>query len=413
MILSQSKINHFIGKCAAFSVCLFAAVCLSRNASCQINPVEIGHVNEFPGYSVQYSGFEDHDVTISGHNLIVANVAGTFIYDVSNPSQPQRLTSALPGGAMSQTTSGALLFQADATSGWRIFSISNVANPVSLSFTNLPGGNVAQIAASGNYAYLSDQNNGLCIYDVSDPAHPALLSQTNTSSSDQGVALSGHYAYVTTFVDGLHVFDVSNPSLPVQIARVDTGGTSLSGYNMSIRGNYLYLADGWDGLRIFDISNPANPTSVGHLEIGQYAQHIEVAGNYAYVVEYYTGLRICDISNPTNPILLPSTNNNYGAYSYSLTVSSNDVYLANGGDGLRVYSFSMPASPHLSMSRGAGTVLSWPAPTAAFVLQQSPSLAGKNWTTITNVPTVIGNQNQVALPVQPGTNFYRLKFPDS
>lgn len=151
---------------------------------------------------------------------------------------------------------------------------------------------------------------------------------------------------------------------------------------------------------------------MGTLKVGYYAQHVEVAGNYAYVAEFYSGLRICDISNPARPLLLSGTNNNYGAYTYGLAVSGNYLYLADGGAGMLIYQLSAPLPPLLVLNKINGNdVLTWPAPTAAFNLQQSSVVQPTNWASISNVPVVLSNQNQITLPSSANTTFYRLQFP--
>jgi hypothetical protein len=44
-------------------------------------------------------------------------------------------------------------------------------------------------------------------------------------------------------------------------------------------------------------------------------------------------------------------------------------------------------------------------------LQQNSSLATANWLDVTNTPAVTNGQNQVALPVSPVKNFFRLLHP--
>lgn len=58
---------------------------------------------------------------------------------------------------------------------------------------------------------------------------------------------------------------------------------------------------------------------------------------------------------------------------------------------------------------GNKIVLSWPVSVGTFVLQQASALTFTNWATVTNAPTVIGQQNQVVLSVSPGNRFYRLE----
>ena len=54
-------------------------------------------------------------------------------------------------------------------------------------------------------------------------------------------------------------------------------------------------------------------------------------------------------------------------------------------------------------------VLSWPAPSTGFILQQSSAISSGSWSNITTTPLVVGNQNEVVVGPPNGIRFYRLK----
>jgi Concanavalin A-like lectin/glucanases superfamily/Bacterial Ig-like domain (group 2) len=60
-------------------------------------------------------------------------------------------------------------------------------------------------------------------------------------------------------------------------------------------------------------------------------------------------------------------------------------------------------------SSGGNITLSWPVANAGFALQTTPKLAKPaSWTTLTNAPTLVGNQWQITLPESGAGQFYRL-----
>ena len=60
----------------------------------------------------------------------------------------------------------------------------------------------------------------------------------------------------------------------------------------------------------------------------------------------------------------------------------------------------------------SGTVLiAWPAPSPGFALQQNPNLSTTNWTSVTNIPQVVGGENQISVSPAATRNFYRLMQP--
>jgi hypothetical protein len=54
-------------------------------------------------------------------------------------------------------------------------------------------------------------------------------------------------------------------------------------------------------------------------------------------------------------------------------------------------------------------VISWPAPSTGFALQQNGTLDPASWVTVTNSTSVANGQNQVIVSPPVGTQFYRLK----
>jgi hypothetical protein len=91
-----------------------------------------------------------------------------------------------------------------------------------------------------------------------------------------------------------------------------------------------------------------------------------------------------------------------------VTISTNHQYCFDSA-------FNINASPapapqlRLGLASTNQIVLSWPVSAASFVLKESSDLTATNWTTVTNAPTVIGEENQVMLNRPSGNRFYRLR----
>jgi hypothetical protein len=64
--------------------------------------------------------------------------------------------------------------------------------------------------------------------------------------------------------------------------------------------------------------------------------------------------------------------------------------------------------PRLGLAGTNSIVLSWSVSAGPVVLEQSSDLTATNWTTVTNTPTVVGQENQVEVSRAPGSRFYRL-----
>jgi hypothetical protein len=72
---------------------------------------------------------------------------------------------------------------------------------------------------------------------------------------------------------------------------------------------------------------------------------------------------------------------------------------------------SQPA-PVLSItSTNTSLILSWPSSAMGYELMQCSDLTVTNWANVTNSVGLVGNQNQVVIPMSANSCFYRLQFP--
>lgn len=101
-----------------------------------------------------------------------------------------------------------------------------------------------------------------------------------------------------------------------------------------------------------------------------------------------------------------------------VTVGTNVAFVgftgASGGVASyqQVSNFSFYNSPPLAthLTGGNALVLSWPASSVGFELQQTAAL-GTGWVPVTNPVDLVGGQNQVTISPLTGTHYYRLVLP--
>jgi len=104
-------------------------------------------------------------------------------------------------------------------------------------------------------------------------------------------------------------------------------------------------------------------------------------------------------------------------YSVSGTIGQADAgkmsgitYSIEGGFWGIFATAPTPGAPLLSIQlTNSGVVLSWPAPSTGFVLQENPAAETGNWTNVTNAVNVAGGQKQVLVSPAIENKFYRLK----
>lgn len=100
-------------------------------------------------------------------------------------------------------------------------------------------------------------------------------------------------------------------------------------------------------------------------------------------------------------------------------VGSNTAFVGfTGADGgaeatQTITDFNFVSLVNLSASvSGNNIVLSWPAASGGYVLQQSPSVLPPVWTNVTNAVNTVGNENQVTVPSGGPQQFYQLKLTE-
>jgi hypothetical protein len=106
-----------------------------------------------------------------------------------------------------------------------------------------------------------------------------------------------------------------------------------------------------------------------------------------------------------------------GVYSVNGTIGQPDAGRITGGNYSLAGGFwaifaamQTPGTPLLRIATTATNtlVVAWPASSEGFSLEESVSLSTPNWMSVTTMPAVVGDENQVIIPHTAGTRFYRL-----
>jgi hypothetical protein len=106
-----------------------------------------------------------------------------------------------------------------------------------------------------------------------------------------------------------------------------------------------------------------------------------------------------------------------GAYALIGTIGQSDTGVQSGGNFALSGGFwsaiALSDAPSLSLRRSSTNtvIISWSAPATGFELQQNSQVASTNWSNVSMVPTVVGDEKQVILPAPTGSQFFRLRKP--
>lgn len=378
-------------------LCLASGIITAAHAA--LSPVNVTNIPFADGVS---------GVLVSGKYLYTVG-SGFQVFDVSSPANPTYVGGTrIPGGGgrLAVWENYAYVTEGNAGMGGtlHILDISDPANPVQAGHID---GIWGPLIASGGCAYVGGSDGssfGVFIYDLSNPSSPTQLGHVNSVGPFD---VSGEHVYVVT--PDLQVWDVSDPALPVEASHA-SAPTALA-YAVAVQDSNAFVVTGTNGLPVYNVSDPAHPVVVADLSCWTGAE-IAVSGNYAYAA-WGSVFTAFDISNPTNASAAFSGYSAFAPFGPVYTqgrfpVSRGYMYLPSFG-GLSVWSLGTGSPPlNISITLMNTVLLSWPTPSVAFSVQQSPGLNPSNWVTLTNQSVVVGSQNQVTIPAAGGTTFYRL-----
>ncbi|MEO0115944.1 MAG: hypothetical protein ABIK97_00200 [candidate division WOR-3 bacterium] len=199
--------------------------------------------------------------------MIIGLSGGFWILDISNPSQPQKISEKIHWGKLyDMEVRENFLYTADREKGFRIFDISCLPD-------------IREVARIDDRAYWR-----ILLKDTF-----ALLTQMIST------VRPGWY-------DTIEIFNISNPRNPRRVGKIGLGpGNGI--YNFWVKGNWVYLAcPSRGGLKVFDISNPENPIFLGGWERERvFPSAVCVKDTVAYVGSIWNDtLFILNVKEPQN-----------------------------------------------------------------------------------------------------------------
>jgi hypothetical protein len=173
-----------------------------------------------------------------------------YLYNVSNLPNTISLISAYTSpldNIMGIYVLEGIAYVAERSIGIELINVSNPSNPQNISSYNTPG-NSYDIVVGGYYAYVADATS-LYVIDVTNPFNPVYAGMyAEENATYFGVALNYPYQVYTADYDyGVETLGLGTPSSPAQVGYYNTNGFSN---NLAYYNGRIYAADGSDGLII-------------------------------------------------------------------------------------------------------------------------------------------------------------------
>ena len=291
-------------------------------------------------------------------------------------------------------------------SHFEIYLSTNMgANWISSSAPALPW---RAVASSDDGTNLVAAASGYGLDFLFGPVYPAIYTSGDSGKTWKDTGAPSNYWYaVASSADGLRLIAAGNgsvctstnrgqswisnalPALTWQAAASSADGTKL--FAAAYSGSFYASLDGGCSWRMLCVNTNANWNSISCSQDG--SKIVAVSGNGIYTSSDYG---------------MTWFSNNAPALNWSTASCSADGNkMAAGAYGDALY--TAHSAPSLRIARLSNqVVLSWPAPSAGFMLQQIADVAGSNWAIVTNRPTVAAYENQETISLSFSNCFYRL-----
>jgi len=277
-------------------------------------------------------------VAVSGSFAYVTTDSGLVVFDVSVPSEPQRVGQfPAEGGALGVAVAGDYAYFADVVYGFHVIDISDPQQPREVGFCETPICPANDVAIFGSRAFLADGGAWLRVLDISNPQHPWEVAYCEEVMGNAcAVSVTGDNAYVADGDTGLRVVDVSDLENIRLVGRYFTSGYAYAHGVVADQG-YAYVAYGDSGLIVVDVADPQHPRKAGLCATPGEATSLAITGDYCYVADWNAGLRIMNVSDPQHPV--EAGYYNTPGYAQGIAADGKYAYLACSDAGLQIIEF--------------------------------------------------------------------------
>lgn len=276
------------------------------------------------------------------------------------------LAGSFPSVAVSGSVAAVANWSADGD-GLYLVDVSSPTNPTLLA-SALPDDLVQGLAISGNYVFLNVSSPQIAfkVVDISDPAAPVLVKTVpleNTGSICRRLAIAGNYAYIATYLSSgptrINAINISDPANAAVAGWSDFDGSlNYKPTDLSVDGSVLYVAmrsvlsQQRAAFFTYSLANPSIPSRVGgyYSDIpggsdGSLYPTLAVSSGICYFAAVYSNIYMCNVSNPTSVTLSNTLSPQPGALGY-MSIEGTNLYLpriaASGPSHVHVISVSSP-----------------------------------------------------------------------
>jgi len=235
----------------------------------------------------------------TGWNDGIALSGGIAIYDLSDPSSPEKVGESITDNVVWAIDKYGDHIVALGRSLFQVYSISDLSHP-SLMATLPLRGEGADV--DGDFAYLATDPQVLTVVDISDPASPWIVWQSEETGFGVDSVVVGDNAYVAAS-GVVYQYDIRLPADPrlvnaVDVEYLESQGASLGGVlnleGMTSEGHNVYLGAVFNGMVVVSYADPLRPRFAWESASPDvpFAMNVYIVGDLAHVAAWTEGYRI-------------------------------------------------------------------------------------------------------------------------
>jgi len=243
---------------------------------------------------------------VSGNYAYTFTVDGFNIFDITNPNNPDLLSTTSSCGNNDMAVIENIAFTIGNMTIF-VLDISNPQNPTIESTYELGWAHQERIYYYNDYIYVLDPLQGIAIYSL----QPDLtLQYVSYIFLTQVATIQFRDSYLLASTENsLNIIDISNISTPSLINSI-----TISNYQTYFLNNNFYVFDNnWNQLHIFDINDILNPQWLGYLNYNYQISDLLQYQDFVAIVTKHQGIFIYDdlwnlVQEDTHEIKVTSEN---------------------------------------------------------------------------------------------------------